>query len=198
MRLAAFVVAFASTARADTTVTLRDHATDKPLANRIVTLIEPQSCTRGLPGGCKPAKPRRISQRTNKTGAARFTVGEGWQLAEVRMAGYLTHCPHHDLIETHVRHKLWVDSSVNSTRTIECRLVPKAALKVTTGADAIARASEVQEIADWLATHTQLKPTAKLVGIQWDVVWADGGRSKRLVYVDALDGFAQVGGRWSD
>lgn len=198
MRLAAFVLAFASTARADTRVRLRDHATEAPLANRIVTLIESQSCTRGQPGGCKPAKPRRISQRTNKTGTARFTVDEGWQLAEVRVAGYLTRCPHKDHIETHIRHKLWVDASANSTRTIECRLVAKAALKVTTGADAIAHASKVQEIADWLATHSQLKPTAKLVGIQWDVVWANGSGSKRLVYVDALDGFAQVGGRWSD
>lgn len=198
MRLAAIFVAFASTARADTTVTLRDHANDKPLANRTVTLIEPQSCTRGLPGGCTPAKARRISRRTNKAGTARFTVDEAWQLAEVRVAGYLTRCPHTDIIESHRRHKLWVDSSAASTRTIECRLVPKAALKVTKAADAIARASKVKEIADWLATHAQLQPTAKLLGIQWDVGWADSNGLKRLVHVDALDGFTQVGGRWSD
>jgi len=198
MRILALLVALGATARADTTVTLRDHATEKPLANRIVTLVEPQTCTRGVPGGCKPAKPRRISRRTSKTGSARFTVGEGWQLAEVRVAGYSTRCPHHDVIETEVRHKLWVDSSANSLRTIECRLVPTTALKITTGAQAIARASQVEEIVDWLASHSQLKPTAKLVGVQWDVVWTDAGQSKRLVHVDALDGFTRVGGRWSD
>jgi hypothetical protein len=198
MRLATFVVVFASTARADTTVTLRDHASDKPLVNHVVTLIAPQSCTRGQPGGCTPAKPRRISQRTNKVGTARFTVDEGWQLVEVRVAGYLTRCPHKDIIETHTRHNLWVDSSSKSGRTIECRLVPKAALKVTKATDAIAHAAKVQEIADWLRTHAHLKPTAKLVGIQWDVGWADGDGSKRLVHIDALDGYAQVGGRWGD
>ena len=197
MRIATFVVAFAATAHADTTVTLRDHATDKPLANRTVSLIEPQSCSRGVPGGCTPAKPRRIAKRTNKLGIARFKADD-WQLADVHVAGYLTGCPHSDIIETQVRHKLWVESSSNATHRIECRLVSKAALKVTTAADAIARASKVQEVADWLATHSQLTPTAKRVGIQWDVIWADGNRSKRLVYVDALDGFAQVGGRWSD
>jgi len=79
----AFASAFASVARADTTVVLRDHATDKPLTNRVVTLIEPQSCSRGQPGGCTPAKPSRVSKRTDKTGTARFSVGDAWQPAGI-------------------------------------------------------------------------------------------------------------------
>jgi len=196
------VASLGSSAVADTEVSLLDHRTNKPIVGQLVALTEPQACTRAAHGGCTPDHPRRVTARTDKSGVARFKVGADWQLEEVRVAGFLTACPHHDLIETETRHKLFVDSSTDhpgaTNRRIACRLVSKAALVVTRPADAIARASQIQEIADWLRSHRNLATTAELVGIEWDVSWGDGDVMKRLVYVDALDGHAQVGGGWTD
>ena len=196
------VASLSSAALADTEVSLLDHRTGKPIVGQVVALTEPQSCTRAAHGGCTPEHPRRVTARTDKSGVARFKVGADWHLEEVRVASFLTGCPHHDLIETETRHKLFVDSSTDHpdapNRRIDCRLVSKAALVVTRPADAILRASRIPEIADWLGSHRNLTPTAKLVEIEWDVSWGDSDVMKRLVYVDAVDGDAQVGGRWTD
>lgn len=198
--ICALVIALAAPARADTTVSLVDYGTGKPLVGRSITVVEPQACTRA--GGCTPATPRRLTARTNKSGVARFTTGTGWQLEPVRVAGYLTGCPHHDVIETETRHALVVDSADTEPgardRTISCRLVARSALRVRRAQDAIARASKLEEIVEWRATHDQLKPTARQTGISWEVSWGTATVMQRLVYVDGLDGYVQVGGRWTD
>ena len=89
-------------------------------------------------------------------------------------------------------------SQDEKTKTILIRVIPKSLIKIKTQEQAVATARQISEIQSWLAGHSVADVKATEGNGIWEVGWSVGGRLKRLVWINALDGYAVVEGRWSD
>jgi len=193
-------------------VVVADYATHKPLAGVPVDVTHNMgTCTRN--GGCKPMHPHppgmeRMHGKTGRDGRVIFNVPDlEYQLwlPPQTLAGYLDYSSTYNM-GARACHDLQIQASRvdRGTKYFVVYLVPTSLLAVKRQDQAIALAQAVPEIQSWLADHAQYPYRLSVTGgppsspTMWQVRWGTDKVLKRLVYVNAFDGTASVGGRWTD
>ncbi len=204
-------------------IILRDYSDSLPIKNIEIIVVESQSCTNCSKacedcskeaGPTKPAHreepyiyypkdPREFKSRTNDRGEATFNLPPprtDYVTAAIQVPEYFG-WPN-ELLER--KYKITRDSSYHETvdrreylkRILRINLIPLKMVVIRNETQAIRASKENNEIKTWLKNNPGAVITCKNNGLNWQVGYGYENRYKRLVLIDALDGSAQIIGRW--